>query len=559
MKIKKFLFILIFFTSQFSFSQVENVPLNHPVFTFLKEMKVKRLIPYIFEDVPNISRFQVKALLKKVDQQKEKLSTVELELLNWHKLEFFEILDTNNTTYFWNPDRSFGETFSDVFTTDNVKFTYAYAEKNASLFFEIIGHYQYGQLFKPYINNSHLFDIGFRIRGTVFEHLGYHASLIKGGAAGSREVAEIIEPRLLHNFKWVEDAENTGNYDVVTGYVKYHTEPAEDMHISLQLGREPITAGYGYGSKLVLSGDNPLMDFFQFNFDYGIVHLSSIHASTTGIFYPNVDDRYTKYWSFNRLKFTFNYLFDIGIGQSVVYADRGIELAYLTPVGFYTFIEHSTQNRDNANIYFDIQTGFIDNLEFQATFFMDENILSNLQDLDKYTNKTAYQFGAFWYKAFTLNNLALILEYTRIRPFVYSHFNIKNTYTAWETNLGQPIGPNSDEIFTKLTYNFSPKIRLAIEYRHIRRGENVYDDEGNLIKNVGGDVFKSHGFNPEDETAKFLDGIRIDNDIVEVGLRLEPVRDFIFDVVYNYNIENNLTEGMKSYLSYGYMRFSFQL
>jgi hypothetical protein len=190
---------------------------------------------------------------------------------------------------------------------------------------------------------------------------------------------------------------------------------------------------------------------------------------------------------------------------------------------------------------------------------MDENILSNLQDLDKYTNKTAYQFGAFWYKAFTLNNLALILEYTRIRPFVYSHFNIKNTYTAWETNLGQPIGPNSDEIFTKLTYNFSPKIRLAIEYRHIRRGENVYDDEGNLIKNVGGDVFKSHGFNPEDETAKFLDGIRIDNDIVEVGLRLEPVRDFIFDVVYNYNIENNLTEGMKSYLSYGYMRFSFQL
>jgi hypothetical protein len=522
-------------------------------------MKVKRLIPYIYEDVPNISRFQVEALLIEIDQQKEKLSSVELELLTWHKLEFYKLLDTNNTTYFWNPDLSFANTFADVFTTDDIKFTYAYAEKNVNLFFEIIGHYQYGQLFKPTVNNAHLFDGGFRVRGTVFEHLGYAVTFIKGGAAGSREVAEIIEPRLLHNFKWIEDAENLGNYDVTTGYIKYHSEPAEDMHISLQLGREPITAGYGYGSKLVLSGNNPVLDFFQFNFDFGIFHLSSIHASTVGVFSPDRDDRYTKYWAFNRLKFTFNYLFDIGIGQSVVYSDRGIEVAYLTPVGMYTFIEHSLQDRDNANLYFDIQTGFIDNLEFQATFFLDENILFQLDDLESYTNKTAYQVGAFWYKAFTLNNLTLILEYTRIRPFVYSHFNIKNTYTSWETNLGHPVGPNADEIFTKLTYNFSPKIRLALEYRHIRRGENVYDDGGNLIKNVGGDVFVSHGSNPENTTAKFLDGIRINNDIVEVGLRVEPVRDFIFDVVYNYNIENNLTEGIKSYLSYGYVRFSLQL
>ena len=110
MKIKKILFILILFTSQISFAQVENVPLNNPVFTFLKEMKVKRLIPYIYEDIPNISRFQVKELLMKIDQQKEKLSSVELELLNWYKVEFYEILDTSQTTYFWNPDRSFGGT-----------------------------------------------------------------------------------------------------------------------------------------------------------------------------------------------------------------------------------------------------------------------------------------------------------------------------------------------------------------------------------------------------------------------------------------------------------------
>ena len=559
MKIKKILFILILFTSQISFAQVENVPLNNPVFTFLKEMKVKRLIPYIYEDIPNISRFQVKELLMKIDQQKEKLSSVELELLNWYKVEFYEILDTSQTTYFWNPDRSFGGTFLDMFTTDNVKYLYAYQEKNANLFFEGIGHYQYGQLFKPTTNNSHFIDGGFRVRGTVFEHLGYMASFIKGGVSGNSEVAEIIEPGLLYNFKWVENIENLGNYDVTNGYLKYHVEPAENMHISLQLGREPLTVGYGYGGKLVLSSGTPPLDFLQFNFDYGIFHFSSIHASTVGIFSPNRDENYTKFWAFNRLKFTFTNLFDFGIGQSVVYSGRGIELSYLTPVGYYTFLQHSLQDRDNVHLYFDIQTGFINNLEFQATFFLDENILFELNDLDSYTNKTAYQVGAYWYEAFTLSNLSLILEYTRIRPYVYSHFDIKNTFTSWETNLGHPLGPNADEIFTKIAYNFGPKLRMAVEYRHIRRGENVYDDEGSLIKNVGGDVFLTHGPNPENKTAIFLDGIRINNDIVEIGLRLEPVRGFIFDVVYNYNIENNLTEEMKDYLSYGYIKFSLEL
>ncbi len=137
----------------------------------------------------------------------------------------------------------------------------------------------------------------------------------------------------------------------------------------------------------------------------------------------------------------------VGIGESIVYSGRGLELAYLTPVGFYKFIEHSIQDRDNANLYFDFQSGFIKNLEFQATFLLDENILSNLQDLDKYTNKTAYQLGVFWYQPFSINDLSLILEYTKIRPFVYTHFDSMNVYTAFGKNLGHRIGPNADELY----------------------------------------------------------------------------------------------------------------
>ena len=556
MKIKKLLFILIIFTSHFSIAQVENVPQNNRVYSFLKEMKVKNIIPYISEDVPNLSRFEVRALLDTVRKSFHNLSTTERELLHWFEIEYSDSLLDETTTRLFTPGKSFGSTLSEV-GSDKVKYLFTYQEENANFYAEGLGHFYHGQQLKHEVTNANLYDAGFRLRGTVFKHLGYLFSYIKGGVSGNKDLAEIIEPRLLTNFKWLEAGENLGNYGFSSAYLKYHTELVEGMNLSIQLGREPITIGYGYGSKLVLSGDNPALDFLQFNFDYGIVHYTSIHASTVGIFAPEREDRYTKFWAFNTLRFTLPGLFDIGIGEAIVYSGRGIEIAYLSPLAFYKFIEMSLQDRDNGILFLDIQTGFISNLELQGTFFLDENILFNLGDFDDFTNKTAFQLGAFWYEAFTINNLSWILEYTKIRPYVYSHTDIKNTYTAWGTNLGHRIGPNSDEIFTRLAYNVNSWIGASIEYRHQRSGENVIDDEGNLVKNVGGDIFVSHE-SREGDTAIFLDGIRINTDIFQAGIRIEPIRDFIFDIIYNYRIDNNITEGYKNDFSYGLIKFTLE-
>ena len=556
MEIKKLLLILIVFTFHFTFAQVENVPQNNRVYSFLKIMKVKNIIPYISEDVPNLSRFEVRALLDTVRKSFNRLSTTERDLLHWFEIEYTDSLLDETTTRLFTPGKSFGSTLSEI-GSDKVKYLYAYQEENANFYAEGLGHFYHGQQLKHKVTNANLYDTGFRLRGTVFKHLGYLFSFIKGGVSGNKNLAEIIEPRLLTNFKWIEAGENIGNYGFSSAYLKYHTEPVEGMNLSVQLGREPLTIGYGYGSKLVLSGDNPALDFLQFNFDYGIVHFTSIHASTVGLFAPERDDRYTKFWAFNTLRITLPGLFDLGIGEAIVYSGRGIEIGYLTPLSFYKFIEMSLQDRDNGVLYLDFQTSFISNLELQGTFFLDENILFNLGDFDSFTNKTAYQLGAFWYEAFTIRNLSWILEYTRIRPYVYSHVNIKNTYSAWGTNLGHRIGPNSDEIFTKLAYNVNSWISIAMEYRHQRSGENIYDDEGNLIKNVGGDLFVSHESRQSDKVV-FLDGIRINTDVFQVGFRIEPIRDFIFDIIYNYRIDDNLTNGYKKDFSYGLIKFSFE-
>lgn len=550
--------ILFLFLHTISYSQVESVPINNSVYTFLKEMKVKGILSFIREDDPILSRFEVKDLLNTVAQHQDELSSTEMKLLKKYQIEFSDSINPDTSTQLFNPTTNFFSDLNQMFT-DKVKYLYAVKDNENNIFFEWLGHFYHGQRFQPApTNNSDLYDIGFRIRGTIFNHLGYNLTVIKGGESGNQRFAEIIEPRLLYNFKWLENIENIGNYDFTYGYLKYHSEPVKDMNIMVELGREDVSLGYGYGSKLVLSTDHPILDFIKFNFDYGIINFSSMHASTTGYYSYNLDDRYTKYIAFNRLKLKFKNLFDVGIGETMIYSGRGIELAYLSPVNFYKFTEMSIQDRDNGTLYLDMQTKFIKNLELQGTFFLDEDILGNLSDLEKYTNKTAYQVGAFWYEPLSINDLSLIIEYTKIRPYVYTHYDIKNNYTAYGALLGHRIGPNADELMIRANYNFSERLRFSSEYRYTRKGNNIYDDNGNLIKNVGGDAALSHGFVVVNQQAPFLDGQRVNYNFFSAGLRIEPLRGYIFDVSYNFQNKKNITKNISENLSYALFKFTLE-
>lgn len=555
------LFILLWFFSSYLklFAQIENVQIQHPVYSFLKEMNVKGMIDYIKEDDPVLSRFEVIDLLRKIKSNESQLSETENKLVEKYLSEFKDELNSENSTQLFNPDENFFSELPEMFS-QKVKYLYGYKNKSANIYLEWLGHFYHGQRFTPTpTNNANLYDIGFRMRGTLFNHLGYNLTVIKGGASGNKTIAETIEPKLLSNFKWVENIENIGNYGFNYGYLKYFTAPIENMSLSVQLGREDISFGYGYGSKLVLSGDNPTLDFIKFNFDYGVIHFTSLHASTVGNFSYNINERYTKYFALNRLKLSFKNLFDFGIGETMIYSGRGLELGYLSPLAFYKFIEMDLQDRDNGTLWMDFQTNFLKNIQFQATFFLDENILSNLQELDRYTNKTAYQINAFWYSPFNIvDDLSLIVEYTKIRPYVYTHRNPNNTYTSFGTNLGHRIGPNADELLFRTNYNLNERMRLTGEFRFTRNGRNIYDENGNLVKNVGGDIFLSHPEIVENTTAKFLDGERINTSHLILGLRIEPIREFYFDILWNYMQETNLTKSVTEYLNYLLIKFTLE-
>lgn len=556
--IRKILLIVVFLfiTIDLCTAQIENVPLRDPVYGFLKEMRVKRIIKEFNDDNPNLSRFEVVKYLDEIQLKSNELSKTEKKFLDKYMIEYNpDEINPSTTMSLFKSNMNVSNGFKDFFSNKQ-KYLFAYEKNKNNVFIDALGHFYYVNSLKPDTkSNAQIFDIGFKIRGTVFKHLGYDFEVLKGGASGDSLLIESAFPPIKSTFKYVENSENIVNYDFVGGYLKYYFEPDDGMGISLQLGREKITYGLGYSKSLALSGDATDMNFLKFGFKYGIINFSSVFGSAVGEYSPNREERYTKYFTANRLKLTFENLFDVGIGETVI-SSRGIELGYLNPSIFYKFLEMSLQDRDNGTIFADIQTHFVKDFEIQGTFFLDENILSNLSDMSKATNKTAYQIGFFWYEPVGLENLSLICEYTKIRPYVYSHYDYKNTYTSFGVIMGHPIGPNSDQIFTKLKYNLSERIRMSLEYQHTRAGENITDSSGKVVRNVGGNVYVPYLGHIDSPQAYFLDGIRINSDYIKFNITYEPVRNYIFDLNYAYDISNNITEGIKIDNSYIFGRFS---
>lgn len=539
------------------FAQNDNVPIDHDVYLFLKEMKVKGILKGIHDDNPVMSRYEVNKHLELLNENINYLSVTEKRILKKYQDEFYDDkADSSNTFQFFGNGSGFSSDYSDFFS-DKIKHMFSYHDTNANYYLEILGRALHGQQFKPFVNNSSLFDIGFRFRGTVFNKLGYSLTAQKGGIAGSQDLAPTFDPRLNYNFKYYERFENIGNYDFAEGYLRYYVEPADGMNLALQIGREKLKLGYGYGSKLVLSGDHPVLDFIKMDFSYGIFSFTSIHASTIGEFHFDRELNYTKHIAYNRFKLSFDNLFDFGFGESIIYSGRGIDLAYLNPFAFYKYVEMSLQDRDNGLVFLDFQSNFLKNLEFQATFFLDENILSHLQELDLFSNKTAYQVGAFWYSPFSIDDLSLVFEYTRIRPYVYSHVNIKNSYTSHAQNLGHRIGPNADEIHAAVTYNINEKMKVNFEFQHVRSGENIYDGQGNLIFNAGGDFMIGHRELIDAKYINFLDGERINRNIFSFNFRIEPIREVWFDLFYRYIAERNVIKETSVNSSFAYLRMMF--
>lgn len=549
-----FLLLFVLLASNISFSQVELVPLSNPLYDYLDRMFTNKVISEYSASMGPVSRREAAKLLLEIDSKRSKISKTDKMLLDYYKVEFeYDMYgSTKNSSSFFSK-KGVGELFSDR----KQKYLYAAADSNVSVFWDGIGSLRYMSLDGDSVGKPHVLlgEIGTRIRGTLFNSVGYYLRISNGirlgGELQDAQKTAFLDPILLSTRKYVSEGSKT--YDTYEGYLRY--APSKDW-LGLTIGREALNFGTGYIDKLFLSNQNSApFDFLKLDLKYKKVRYSFFHSSITGNDSAG-KQLSSKYLVFHRLEFGpfFNNSFKVAFNEMVVYSNIPLNFAFINPISFLTSADLNTElpgkNSNNTLLGVDFQVFPVKNFSFQASLLVDD---LNFETLGSDStvgndNKFAFQGGLNWQNFATIPNLGFAYEYTRIDPYVYAHREINNSYSNWGLPLGHNLNPNADEHAFRLSYNFGKKFYLALTYKMQRTGENYYDSLGNFV-NVGSSILDGSGDFKRKNV--FLDGIRLNRNIIMAELIFEPIRQYYITLRYqrrNFDyVDNNVTYGFNTF------------
>ncbi|MHB8905263.1 MAG: hypothetical protein ACYC6D_03965, partial [Melioribacteraceae bacterium] len=104
---------IVLLTSGLS-AQQENVPIDHQVYAFIKEMSVKNILGYIHDDNPGMSRAEVTKNLELIAKRIDELTVTEKKLLKKFQYEFYdETADSTNTYQMFGSEAGFSKNGGD--------------------------------------------------------------------------------------------------------------------------------------------------------------------------------------------------------------------------------------------------------------------------------------------------------------------------------------------------------------------------------------------------------------------------------------------------------------
>ena len=535
---------LLLLVNSVAFSQAETVPANHPVYAFLKRMEVKGLVERYHDAVLPLSRKEVAALLNESLQQASHLPPAERGRLRDFLSEFQYDLHGSVAGFSatLGAEGELADSVTGGFLEKRERFLFLHADSSASLFVNFLldadARWISGDALGS--DRAQYVQVGFRGRGTLLDHLGYSITATNAQFWGSRE---LLARDPLISQSHALGVTNIQNFDFEEGSVRY-----DGGLVSAQVGRERILWGSGYDQKMIFSDNPRIFDFIRADVAYKALRYTFLHAwllgteshltfslpTDTGTTHsePVIADKYV---AAHRLEFSFPGVMDIGAQEVVVYSNRSVDLGYLTPLSLFESVQRSRGERDNVFWAFDLQTHFLENIEFSGTILYDD---INVPDMftDKWSDRYAWQVGMFYADPFLIPNTNIVVEYTRVEPYVFSHGRSRDdNYTSLGAMLGTSVGPNGDAMAVRMDYlplrNLSFSLRVVLE----RHGMNIVDSTGKVIRNVGGDVLFPFREGVDPERKEFLSGTKIRNRRLEISALWEIINQCWFEVRYKFD------------------------
>ena len=533
-------------------SQAENVPTIHPIYTFLKRMEVRSIIDHYHDAILPLSRKEIGEFLKEIGKKSDQLTEAEQSYLTDFTSEFqYDVTGSAEGLHsLIDPsEESSGASPGGIFA-QREKFLYLYADTNLTFFVNGLLAFDARRITGDNLGNEHaeFVQLGGRLRGTIYRRLGFYLQGTNAQFYGSREL--LFRDRVINQAYTLRVAD-AKNFDFAEGYVRY-----DGGIVSAQLGRERLLWGNGYDQQMVISDNARIFDFIRADAQYKSLKYTFMHGwligSRSQIVFTLPSDtsaRFSeplnadKYIAAHRLEFSFPHLFDIGGQEMVIYGNRAPDLAYLNPVTMIESAQRSRDERDNVLWAFDIQTHFLPGLELTGMILFDDIHFSEFFK-PRWYNRYGYQAGMMLTDPLMIPNTSIMIEWTRIEPYVFAHDRSRDgNYGSLGAILGPRIGPNADSWFFRADYLPMRNLFLSVRVLLQRNGKNVVDSAGRLIKNVGGDFLQGH--RPSDPLDKvFLDGILVKTRRVDLIATYEIVNQLWLDAWYLYESANNTSLGI---------------
>jgi hypothetical protein len=250
-------------------------------------------------------------------------------------------------------------------------------------------------------------------------------------------------------------------------------------HIGVQMGHGQNFIGNGYRS-LFLSDNGANYFFLKFTADVWRFKYQSIFSEmspTNSNIISGSRLLPKKYTATHYLNYNVNKNLSFGLFETIIFNRKDhFEFQYLNPVILYRTVESVIGSPDNVMLGLDGKWNFGGHFQLYGQLLLDEFNFQQLYKPDStgwWANKYGVQAGLKYMDVFGINHLDLQVEYNKVRPYAYAHFDTISSYTHFRQPLAHPLGANFREMVVKLRYKPTPKLLLQARGIFIKSGEST--------------------------------------------------------------------------------------
>jgi len=481
MKIFVFVF-MCFLLSTISIAQINYEPINNNIYDFLEDISIKGIVKYN-DEVKPLSRSYIAKILIEIDSKKESLSNLEKEELEFYYKEYFDEMYNRNATAEKEGGSVYRNDLLKFGKTDRLRFFSYYDSLFTINVDPILGYTigsQYGASYLHRWNGASTF-------GSFGNNIGFDLNFMDNLEQGNN-IDRKKSLTQIRGMNIIKENKNSIEYTFVNASISYNWNWG-----TISLGKDYQTWGSGKNGQLILSDKAPSFpmikleiaptDWLRFVYIHGWLYSGIMDSSTFRYGIVKGRDTYSQIPNFiaaHMVSIDLKKNIAFSLGESIIYSDK-IQPYYLIPIMVFRIADQNLQTKgsnsgSNAQLFGNISyiPDFL-KVKLYSTIFVDELSLEDLFS-GKDHSAIGFTFGGKFVNPI-IENSSVIIEYTRINPFVYMNSDLVEQYASHGYQLGHWMGSNGINLYCQYSQKVFRGLNFNISGELVKKGKKELHEE----------------------------------------------------------------------------------